>query len=186
MYKVYETERLILKVIDESYAQLVLDYFTRNKEHLKKFDPLRKESFYKLVNFQNFLIKELKEIDEKKQIRLWIFKKEDRNFEKIIGTICFSHIVRGFFLSCYVGYSIDNEEINKGYITEVLKKGIDIMFNEYKLHRIEAAVMPNNLPSLRVLEKLNFSNEGLSKKYQKINDKWEDHIHMVILNSEIE
>lgn len=60
------------------------------------------------------------------------------------------------------------------------------MFNEYKLHRIEDTVMPKNIASLKVLEKLNFKNEGLSKKYQKINGRWEDHIHMVLLNSEVE
>lgn len=103
-----------------------------------------------------------------------------------IGTICFSHIIKGFFLSCYVGYSIDYSETNKGYITEALRKGIDIMFDEYKLHRMEATVMPKNISSLKVLEKLNFKNEGLSEKYQRINGKWEDHLHMVLLNSKVE
>lgn len=60
------------------------------------------------------------------------------------------------------------------------------MFNEYTLHRIEATVMPNNSSSLKVLNKLKFQNEGLSKKYQKINGKWENHIHMALLNPMIE
>ena len=186
MYQVFETERLVLKVLDESYAELVLDYFNRNREHLSKFDPLRSEKFYKVENRRKALEQELIDINNGNQLRLWIFKKTDMDFKKIIGTICFSHIVKGFFLSCYVGYSIDNRETNKGYITEVLKKGIDIMFNEYKLHRIEATVMPKNIPSIKVLEKLNFKNEGLSIKYQKINGKWEDHIRMVLLNSTVE
>lgn len=186
MQKIYETERLFLKVIDGDYAQLVLDYFNRNRDHLAEFDPLRSENFYKVENRKKAIEQELIEINNGEQLRLWIFKKSDIGFEKIIGTICFSHIVEGFFLSCYVGYSIDFSEINKGYITEVLKKGIDIMFDEYKLHRIEATVMPKNKPSLKVLEKLNFKNEGLSEKYQKINGKWEDHIHMVLLNPKVE
>ncbi|WP_346935013.1 GNAT family N-acetyltransferase [Clostridium sp.] len=186
LYKIYETERLILKVIDESYANLVLDYFNRNREHLKKFDPLRNESFYTIENRKKALTQELIDIDNGTQLRLWIFKKYDTNFRNIIGTICFNHIIRGYFQSCHVGYSIDYKEINKGYITEVLKKGIEIMFNEYNLHRIEATVMPNNYSSLNVLNKLKFQDEGLSKKYQKINGKWEDHIHMALLNPSIE
>lgn len=71
-------------------------------------------------------------------------------------------------------------------MTEVLKKGIEIMFDKYGLHRIEATVMPKNRPSLKVLEKLNFKNEGLSEKYQKINGRWEDHCHLVLLNPEAE
>jgi len=186
LYKIYETERLILKVIDESYANQVLDYFTKNKEHLKKFDPLRNESFYTIESRKKALEQELIDIDKGKQLRLWIFKKDDKAFKNIIGTICFSNIIRGFFLSCHVGYSIDHEEINKGYITEAMKKGIEVMFNEYTLHRIEATVMPNNFSSLKVLNKLKFQNEGLSKKYQKINGKWEDHVHMSLLNPMIE
>lgn len=182
MYKIYETERLILKVIDESYAKQVLDYFNRNREHLKKFDPLRNESFYTIENREKALTQELIDINNGTQLRLWIFKKDDTNSRNIIGTICFSNIVRGYFQSCHVGYSIDYKEINKGYITEVLKKGIEVMFNEYNLHRIEGTVMPNNYSSLNVLNKLNFQNEGLSRKYQKINGQWEDHIHMVLLN----
>lgn len=55
-------------------------------------------------------------------------------------------------------------------------------FEELRLHRIEANVMPRNAESLRLLEKNDFINEGLSKYYLKINGVWEDHIHMVKLN----
>ncbi|OPJ57250.1 GNAT family N-acetyltransferase [Alkalithermobacter paradoxus] len=81
-----------------------------------------------------------------------------------------------------IGYSLDKDEINKGYITEAIKKGIDIMFNEFGIHRIEANIMPKNKRSLRVVEKLGFYNEGLAYKYLNMNGKWEDHIHMVLLN----
>lgn len=121
IYKIYETERLILKVIDGSFAELVLDYFNRNREHFKEFDPLRNENFYRLENRKKALAEELTDINNGKQLRLWIFKKTDIDFQKIIGTICFSHIVKGFFLSCYAGYSIDNKETNKGYISEALE-----------------------------------------------------------------
>jgi len=70
-------------------------------------------------------------------------------------------------------------------MTEAIQKGIEIMFNEFGLHRIEANIMPGNKPSLRVVEKLGFYNEGLAYKYLKINGKWEDHIHMVLLNESV-
>lgn len=71
-------------------------------------------------------------------------------------------------------------------MTEALKKGIETAFGPLGLHRIEANIMPKNKASLRVAEKLDFKNEGLSTKYLKINGVWEDHIHMVLLNEEIE
>jgi ribosomal-protein-alanine N-acetyltransferase len=105
--------------------------------------------------------------------------------DRIIGTVGFNNIVKGAFLSCHLGYKLDKDEINKGYITEAIQKGIDIVFNELGLHRIEANILPENKRSLRVVEKLGFYNEGLAYKYLKINGKWEDHIHMVLLNDRV-
>ena len=54
--------------------------------------------------------------------------------------------------------------------------------NKEFLHRLEANVMPKNKASLRVLEKNQFVNEGISKYYLNINGVWEDHVHMVKIN----
>lgn len=181
--KVYETERLMLKVLDESYAEVVLDYYLRNKDFLAQWEPSRGEGFYTKQYHEEQLRKDLSGIQNDNSLRLWIFKKQDES--RTIGTIAFNNIVWGAFLSCFLGYKLDKDEINKGYMTEAIKKGIDIMFNEYGLHRIEANIIPRNTPSLRVAEKLGFYNEGLAYKYLKINGKWEDHIHMVLLNDNI-
>ena len=63
---------------------------------------------------------------------------------------------------------------------------VEYAFQELRLHRIEANVMPRNRASLRVLEKNGFENEGLAKRYLQINGEWEDHIHMVIRNAAME
>ena len=42
--------------------------------------------------------------------------------------------------------------------------------------------MPRNVRSMRIVKKLGFYDEGLANKYLRINGKWEDHIHMVLLN----
>lgn len=184
MQKIYETERLVLKVIDKSYAELVIDYYLNNKCFLEQWEPVKKKEFYTKQYQEEQLDKELSNIENNNALRLWIFKKEDEN--RIIGTVGFSNIVRGAFLSCTLGYKLDKNEINKGYITEAIQKGIEVMFNEFGLHRIEANIMPKNNRSIRVVEKLGFYNEGLAYKYLKINDKWEDHIHMVLLNEKLE
>ena len=59
------------------------------------------------------------------------------------------------------------------------------LFKELKLHRIEANIMPHNKPSLELAKRLGFEYEGLAKKYLKINGKWEDHVHMTIINYDI-
>lgn len=184
MKTIYETERLVLKILDSSDSKLVLDYYIRNKKFLLEWEVEKEESFYTEKHLSDRLEKDLEDIKRGSCVRLWILKKEDP--DKVIGTVGFTNIVRGAFLSCYLGYKLDGEEINKGYMTEAISKGIEIMFDEFKLHRIEANIMPKNIRSMRVVEKLGFYNEGLSKKYLKINGIWEDHAHMVTLNKELE
>lgn len=176
----YETERLILRTSDISLTDMVLDYHVRNQEFLKEWEPIRSEEFYS----RNYQQEELMgDSCNNNALRLWISKKE--NPEKIIGSIGFTGIIKGAFQSCYLGYKLDEKEINKGYMTEALQQGIQIIWKDFGLHRIEANIMPRNKRSIKVTEKLGFSNEGLSPRYLNINGVWEDHIHMVLLNDTI-
>ena len=184
MQKIYETKNLVLKVLDKFSSELVVDYYLRNKDFLDEWEPVKSEEFYTAQYQEEQLEKALSNIENNSSFRVWIFKKKDDS--RIIGSVNFDNIIRGVFLSCHLGYKLDKDEINKGYITEAIGKGIDIMFHEFKLHRIEANIMPKNIRSLRVAQKSGFNNEGLAYKYLKINGKWEDHIHMVLLNKKIE
>lgn len=186
MNMMYETERLILRVLDKNSAGLLLDYYARNKDFLEEWELKRNDDFYTLEAQAAQLRSDYKDFEENRALRLWLFIKGDTEGNRTIGAIAFNNIVRGAFLSCFLGYKLDKAEINKGYITEALEKGIDIIFNEYNLHRIEANIMPKNARSLRVTEKLGFYSEGLAKSYLRINGKWEDHIHMVLLNKNLE
>ncbi|MDR3540367.1 MAG: GNAT family N-acetyltransferase [Desulfosporosinus sp.] len=180
-----ETDRLILKVLDENSAGLLLDYYERNNEFLKEWEPVRDSNFYTIAYQREALYKELSKISDKGTFRVWLFKKEDA-FSGTIGSIGLNNIVYGAFLSCHLGYKLDHEEINQGYMTEALYKIIEFAFTTLELHRIEANIRPQNVRSMRVVEKLGFYNEGLAKKYLRINGKWEDHFHMVLLNEAME
>jgi ribosomal-protein-alanine N-acetyltransferase len=79
---------------------------------------------------------------------------------------------------------LDKDHNGKGYTTQAVKLIVKHAFEELKLHRIEAGVMPHNIGSIRVLEKAGFHKEGLARKNVKINGKWEDHEVLAILNLE--
>lgn len=181
-----ESERLILKVLDESNGQEVLEYFIRNRDFLNKWEPVRQDEFYTLDNHMEQLKSEFEKMQEGRLFKIWVFEKEDKDFKNVLGSVALNEIVRGCFHSCFLGYRMDNIKTNRGYITEAVKRVIEYAFDELKLHRIEANIIPENGPSLRVVEKLGFYNEGLAIKYLKINGKWEDHIHMVIRNEAME
>lgn len=182
MQTIYETERLFLKILGPSDAEAVVDYYQRNRSFLEEFEPARGSEFYTAAYQAELLEKDTAEMANGAMFRLWLLKKDGG---KLIGSVAFNNIVRGAFLSCFVGYRLDEGEINRGYMTEALRKGIEIMFREFGLHRMEANIMPGNRRSLRVVEKLGFCNEGLARRYLKINGKWEDHIHMVLLNNAV-
>lgn len=179
---IYTTERLKLKLANSNLAEEANNYFIRNKSFLNNTEPVHEDNFFSLEYHKNELEKDEQAIKNLSNIKFFIFKKEEN---KIIGVIALNNIIMGIFKSCYLSYKLDKDEINKGYMTEAVKKVIDIAFNELGLHRIEANIMPRNKSSLKVTEKLNFKNEGISEKYLKINGIWEDHIHMVILNEDI-
>lgn len=180
---IIKTKRLILKTLDENYAAEVLDYYQRNKEFLNEWEASKDEEYFTL-NYQSKLLKKQKlKIENGTLFKFWIYKKSSN---QLIGSIAFNNIIRGAFQSCHLGYKLDKDEINQGYMTEALKAAIDYAFKELNLHRIEANIMPKNKASLKVVEKLGFINEGSSKNYLKINGFWEDHIHMVLLNKDLE
>ncbi len=183
MIKPFATERLLLKPLAPNDAAAVLNYLDRNREFLCPWEPVKPEGFYTMEYQAAILDKELDMMERSMLLKWWIIKKD--NPEQLIGMIAFNNIVRGAFQSCHLGYRLDEREINQGYMTEALRKAIEVAFEEHKLHRIEANIMPRNTRSLRVVQKLGFEEEGLAKKYLKINGVWEDHIHMVLFNDAV-
>ena len=125
-----------------------------------------------------------KDFEEKRSCRFYI--SEADRLEQIIGFIALNGIVMGAFCSCYLGYQLDLEHRNNGYMTEATNRIVDYAFKELGLHRIEGNVMPRNKASIAVALKCGFEYEGLSKKYMKINGVWEDHAHYVRLNESME
>jgi ribosomal-protein-alanine N-acetyltransferase len=158
--------------------QKVLDY-ADNRDFFEKFSMARDHDFY---TFEG-QIKRIKSFDESMQkdqeYYFGIFKNDDHS---LIGTINLFQVLRGSLQSAFIGYFLDKLHNGKGYTTEAVKLIVEYAFNELKLHRIEAGVMPHNIGSIRVLEKAGFHTEGIAQKNVKINGKWEDHQMLAILN----
>lgn len=179
----YETKRLVLKKLDETYAKQVLSYYERNQEFLRIWEEYRPDEFFALDHQKERLQRDEKDFAAGTKIRLWVFKKGDE--QNIIGCISFNLIVRGIYQSCTLQYKLDKNELNKGYTTEALQEAIHLAFHEFDLHRIEAPIMPRNEASIQVVTKLGFQYEGVSRKMLMINGIWEDHMRWVLLNDEV-
>ncbi|BES66757.1 GNAT family protein [Gottschalkiaceae bacterium SANA] len=177
-----ETERMILKTgVVEDLSEIV-SYFQRNKSFLAPFEPIQPDIFYTKAKQREVMKNDFLEWKEEKSLRLWLFEKSKP--QRVIGSIRFANVVRGAFQSCFLGYRLDQDCERKGLMTEALREAIPLAFDRLHLHRIEANVMPRNLASRRVVEKLGFRQEGLAKRYLNIYGKWEDHIHYAIVREE--
>lgn len=179
----YATARLTLRPLTPADSPLLQAFLVRNRQFLREWEPKRDEAYYSIDSARSLIDSSSVTNDNKTGLNLYLFRIGE---EKIIGHIGLSNMVYGPFLSCFLGYKLDFEETNKGYISEGLQRVIQVAFDDYKLHRIEANVMPRNIRSIKVLEKLGFEQEGISKRYLKINGKWEDHLHYVLLNPKVE
>jgi ribosomal-protein-alanine N-acetyltransferase len=71
-----------------------------------------------------------------------------------------------------------------GHMTAALRVLLPVLFGELNLHRVEAACIPTNAPSIRVLEKCGFTREGLARRYLCINGVWQDHLLFGLLHED--
>jgi ribosomal-protein-alanine N-acetyltransferase len=100
------------------------------------------------------------------------------------GEINLTAIQRGPFQSAYVGYWIDEKHAGNGYMPEALVVLARFAFDDLQLHRIQIAIIPRNLASRRVVEKLEIREEGVAVRYLEINGVWEDHVRYAITTEE--
>jgi ribosomal-protein-alanine N-acetyltransferase len=167
------TNRLNLKAPELNHAPFLLDFENRNLHFFQVWTPKREEKFYTL-DHQIIRIKSSLDLLEKGQLQEWLVFEKGEKEDQIIGQIQYGNIIRGPLQSCFVGYKLDEQKTGKGYMQEALQATNQVIFQELKLRRIEANIMPQNGASIRLAEKLGFEREGLAKSYMQINGKWED------------
>ncbi len=177
---VLQTERLTLRELTPEDAEMFCDFLLRNKEFFRASGPAYDKEYESPEYHRKMLERSQIESMDGRHYKFGVFLKN--NINRVIGSLALSNIALGNFRSCFLGYRIDEKENTKGYATEAIGRIVDFAFNELKLHRIEANIMPANTASIKVVEKLGFVYEGDSRKYLKINGVWEDHRHYVLLN----
>lgn len=95
--------------------------------------------------------------------------------QRLIGGITIGNIRYGVSQSAQIGYWMGEPYAGKGFMQDAIRTLIGHAFGVMRLHRVEAACIPSNTRSIRVLEKAGFSREGLLRSYLRINGAWQDH-----------
>ena len=81
-----------------------------------------------------------------------------------------------------MGYGVSKAHEGKGIMTQVCLQAIDHAFAKLELNRVMANYLPRNHRSGRLLKKLGFVEEGLARRYLKIDGRWEDHLLTSLIN----
>jgi ribosomal-protein-alanine N-acetyltransferase len=99
-----------------------------------------------------------------------------RSSGRILGGATLNSIRRGAAECCSLGYWMGEQYAGKGLMSDAIKGLLPHVFDRMRLHRIEAACIPDNTRSQRLLEKVGFRREGYLNGYLKINGAWRDHL----------
>lgn len=102
-----------------------------------------------------------------------IFRSDDNT---LVGGLTLANIRRGVAQAGSIGYWVGAPFARKGYMTAAMRALIPFCFESLRLHRLEAACIPANIASTRLLEKTGFQREGYARSYLCINGVWQDHL----------
>jgi ribosomal-protein-alanine N-acetyltransferase len=180
-----ETPRLLLQASDPAMSRDALAFVARNMAHFAPWDPPTPEDFFTVRGQRERLLKSRRAFAAGDAFRYWLRVKEDGT--RIVGQVHVFSVSRGAFHSAMLGYQLDQGLQGSGLMDEALRALIAEMFSErVRLHRLQAAHMPENLRSAAVLARLGFHPEGMARNYLYINGQWRDHMINALLNPKFE
>ena len=101
--------------------------------------------------------------------------------ERLVGQCAISNVIRApVFLSCTIGYDVDEHEQGRGIATRLVRHVAHDALTTHRLHRVEAGTLVSNLGSQRVLEKCGFTRIGIAPRHVRIAGRWQDHVLYVL------
>lgn len=146
---------------------------TESRDFLQPWEPTWRDDELSPAAFRTRVERGQDEYSSGYAVPLLLFSRDDRT---LLGGLTIGYIRRGAAQSCMIGYWMGERHTGQGHMLGALQIAIPYIYGQLQLHRIEAACIPDNWKSVRLLEKAGFEREGLLRKYLKINGEWRDHV----------
>ncbi len=143
-----------------------------SKTFLELWEPKRGNDFFKRNAFNNRVNWARKSAKSNQAYQFFIFDK----FQILLGSITIENIRKGPSNAATLGYWLGEKHTGKGFMREAVLTVINFCFNRLTISRLEAATLPENTSSRRLLEKVGFKYEGVGQSYLQINGRWRNHI----------
>ena len=147
--------------------------------YLQPWEPIWPEDDLTRAAFKRRLSIYSREMEAGNAWPFFIFADSDQS---LVGAITLSNVRRGVAETGTLGYWVGQGFAGRGLGTAAVRAMVAWAFDDLNLHRVEAACVPNNTASRRVLEKTGFVLEGQARAYLKINGVWADHLLFGVVN----
>ena len=162
--------KVLLKQPDAADRQRFIDAVTRsrNLHHPWVAPPSDAKAFRAYLN----------RIKLDNQFGFLVCRKSDN---ALLGVVNINEVVRGFFMSAYLGYYAFEPHHRQGFMAQGLEQVLRFAFTTLKLHRLEANIQPGNVASIALVNRCGFQKEGYSRRYLKVGGRWKDHERWAVL-----
>src|SRR5271163_113577 len=153
----------------------------QSRAFLTPWEPTWPEDDLTRAAFRRRLRRQAEEMSRDESFAFLIF---DATSDTMLGGLTLGGVRRGVAQAATLGYWMGAPHAGKGHMTRAVAAVVRFGFGAMRLHRIEAACIPDNLPSMALLTRNGFRREGLARGYLKINDAWRDHVLFALLEGE--
>ncbi|MCI3133658.1 GNAT family N-acetyltransferase [Phenylobacterium aquaticum] len=149
------------------------DLRSRSREFLQPWEPTWPADDLSRAAFRRRLTAYARDREVGSAYPFFVFRAQDG---ALTGGITLSNVRRGVAQMGSVGYWCGKPYARQGLTLRAVRALVLFSFRSLALHRLEAACLPENQPSRRLLNQAGFSEEGFAKAYLKINGVWRDHV----------
>jgi ribosomal-protein-alanine N-acetyltransferase len=155
---------------------------TRSRSFLEPWEPIWNEDELTRRAFRQRVKRAETEAESDEAYAFLVFRSQDN---ALLGGVTLGLVRRGVAQACTMGYWIGEPYAGKGFMTRAVRAVSSYAFSELHMRRIEAACLPRNEPSRRLLEKVGFQREGYARQYLCIAGRWEDHLLYALLGCDL-
>jgi len=153
----------------------------KSRSFLTPWEPLWPIDDLTRASFRYRVRRHAEEMARDEAYSFFIFREED---DALMGGLSFGHVRRGVSQAATLGYWMGEPYAGKGHMTRAARAACAYAFEKRGFHRIEAACLPTNEPSKRLLERVGFKQEGYARSYLNINGQWRDHLLYALLETD--
>jgi len=133
------------------------------------------------ASFRRRLRRHREEMDSDEAYPFFLFRAAD---DRLLGGLTLGQVRRGVAQAATLGYWMGAPHAGQGLMSKAVRATAGFAFATLRLHRIEAACLPENAASIRLLEGVGFSREGFARSYLRINGEWRDHLLFALLETD--